>query len=73
MVAVLSHLFYENHNNYLKSVNILNGIIFNLIPLTLLPDINFRVMNMSNFNKHIYLSRSGEIEFLPESPIERFL
>ena len=41
--------------------------------LTLLPDIYFRVMNMSNFYKHIYLSWSRKIEFLPESNRKTFM
>lgn len=41
--------------------------------LTLLPDIYFRVMNMSNFGKHIYLSWSRKIEFLPESNRKTFM
>lgn len=44
-----------------------------LILVTLLPDIYFRMMNMSNFSKHIYLSGSREVVFLPEGPIERLL
>lgn len=44
-----------------------------LILLDLLPDIHFRVLNMSNFKKHIYLPGSRKIELLPESNRKKFV
>lgn len=44
-----------------------------LILLDLLPDIYFRVLNMSNFKKHIYLPESRKIELLPESNRKKFV